>query len=521
MNEINLGKYKPKSPKRPNLSNEEKIALRELENNPNIVIKPADKGSAVVVMNIADYVQEAMKQLSDTKSYKKEDTNLTDQFNSEIKQELDRMLLAGEIGEKCHAYLYVKNPRTALFYLLPKIHKGILPPPDRPILSANDCPIERISQFVDFFLRPLVEKLKSYIKDTTDLIVKLASLGTPPPNCLLVTLDVVALYPNIPIFEGMRAIWPMLRDSRSNAQHPTNTSIMRLLELVLRKNNFEFNGEHYVQIAGTAMGTKMAPSFANLYMGHFEDQHVYTYPLQPWCWFRFIDDIKFLWPHGREELDRFIHHLNYVGSRDGRSLKFTAQISETSNDFLDTSLYFTPTGEIAFKLYSKPTDKHNYLRYDSCHPKRMKDSIPFSQFLRIRRICTELSEFDKSASLIAKHFLRRGYPKTLIEESLIKVRRIDRATLLQKPAAPQTDGRTDEEKFFLITTFNPAGPNFTDMISKNWEILSTSDDTSFLTDSKIIYGFRRNQNLKDRLHSGLGSYRYCAKLLPISRWVRA
>ena len=172
-----------------------------------------------------------------------------------------------------------------------------------------------------------------------------------------------------------------------------------------------------VQIYGDKNGPFLCKPFN---MGHFEDEHVYTYPVQPWCWFRFIDDIKFLWPHGREELDRFIHHFNYVGSRDGRSLKFTAQISESSNDFLGTSLYFTPTGgEIAFKLYSKPTDKHNYLRYDSCHPKRMKDSIPFSQILRICRICTELSEFDKSASLIAKHFLRRGYAKTLIEESLI------------------------------------------------------------------------------------------------------
>ncbi len=190
------------------------------------------------------------------------------------------------------------------------------------------------------------------------------------------------------------------------------------------------------------MGTKMAPSFANLYMGHFEDEHVYTYPLEPWCWFRLIDDIKFLWPHGREELDRFIHHVNYVGSRDDRSLKFTAQISESSDDFLDTSLYFTPTGGIAFKLYSKPTDKHNYLRYDSCHPKRMKDSIPFTHFLRICTIFTELSEFDKSATLIAKHFFRRGYPKTLIEESLIKVRRIDRYVLFQILPAQQTDGQT-------------------------------------------------------------------------------
>ncbi len=297
----------------------------------------------------------------------------------------------------------------------------------------------------------------------------------------------------------MKAIWPMLRDARSNAQYPTNTSIMRLLELVLRKNNFEFNGKHYLQIAGTAMGTRVAPSFANLYMGHFEKEHVYTYPLQPWCWFRFIDDIKFLWPHGREELDRFINHLNFMGSYNGGSLQFTAQISDTCNDFLDTSLYFTPAGELAFKLYSKPTDKHNYLRYDSCHPKRTKDSIPFSQFLRIRRICTELSEFDKSASLIAKHFLRRGYPRDLVEESLLKVRRIDRSTLLEKPTDPQVAPQSDEERFFLITTYNPANPNFNDIVRKNWDILCTSDDTSFLSDSKIIFGFRRNKNLKDRL----------------------
>ena len=321
MNEIALGKFTPKSTKRCNLSKAEKIAIRELENNPNIVIKPADKGSAVVVMNIADYIREAERQLSDIRFYEKIDTDLTHEFNKAIKEELDRMLLADEIGEKCYKYLYVKKPRTALFYLLPKIHKGILPPPGRPILSANDCPTERISEFVDFFLRPLVELLPSYIRDTTDLIVKLAALGTPPPNCLLVTLDVIALYPSIPIIEGMKAIWPMLRDSRPQAQYPTNTSIMRLLELVLRKNNFQFNGQNYLQIAGTAMGTRMAPSFANLYMGHFEKEHVYTYPLQPWCWFRFIDDIKFLWPHGREELNRFINHLNFVGG----TIQFTAQ----------------------------------------------------------------------------------------------------------------------------------------------------------------------------------------------------
>jgi hypothetical protein len=39
--------------------------------------------------------------------------------------------------------------------------------------------------------------------------------------------------------------------------------------MVLKKN-FTFNGDHYIQINGTAMGTKMAPSYANIFMGKLE-----------------------------------------------------------------------------------------------------------------------------------------------------------------------------------------------------------------------------------------------------------
>ena len=123
----------------------------------------------------------------------------------------------------------------------------------------------------------------------------------------------------------------------------------------------------------------------------------------------------------------------------------------------------------------------------------------FFFFLRIRRICTEISEFDKSASLIAKHFLRRGYPMKLIEESLIRARRLDRATLLDKRPPPLSQSSNEEQRFFLITTYNPATPHFRDIISKNWDILRTSDDTNFLTNSRTIFGFRRNQNLRDKL----------------------
>ena len=83
-----------------------------------------------------------------------------------------------------------------------------------------------------------------------------------------------------------------------------------LQSLVLKKNNFQFNGVNYLQIGGTAMGTKVAPSFAITYMGNFEEKHVYTYIQQPLMYLRYIDDIFIIWQHGVNDLAKFIEHMN-------------------------------------------------------------------------------------------------------------------------------------------------------------------------------------------------------------------
>ena len=74
------------------------------------------------------------------------------------------------------------------------------------------------------------------------------------------------------------------------------------------------------------MGTKLAPSYANLFMTKFEEKYVYTYPLQPKLWKRFIDDIFMIWPHGMDSLLEFINHLNIVHP----TIKFTSDISDTN-----------------------------------------------------------------------------------------------------------------------------------------------------------------------------------------------
>ena len=77
-------------------------------------------------------------------------------------------------------------------------------------------------------------------------------------------------------------------------------------------NNFTFNQHHYLQIHGTAMGTKMAPSFANLCLGIFETNAFSNAPFHPHTWWRYLDDIFMIWTEGLDHLKIFVDYLNNI-----------------------------------------------------------------------------------------------------------------------------------------------------------------------------------------------------------------
>ena len=120
----------------------------------------------------------------------------------------------------------------------------------------------------------------------------------------------------------------------------------------------------YLQIQGTAMGTKMAPAYANIFMGRLENQLLMSVTLKPFSWLRFIDDIDMKWTHGRDSLEDFLQRANSFHP----TIKFTAELSNEEHIFLDTKSCLVD-GKIVVDLYTKPTDTHQYLLPLSCHPK--------------------------------------------------------------------------------------------------------------------------------------------------------
>ena len=169
--------------------------MEKLKQNRHIVLKKADKGSARVIMDTSDYIDEAIRQLSDDKYYKEVEKDETEKNSQIIKNYLLKLTHKQEITLANFASLNPENSKEARFYFLPKIHKDEVK--GRPIISGNGCPTEMISAFVDEHLKQFVPQLPSYIRDTTDFINKLESLGKIPNGSLLVTMDV-----STPIFQS-------------------------------------------------------------------------------------------------------------------------------------------------------------------------------------------------------------------------------------------------------------------------------------------------------------------------------
>ena len=190
------------------------------------------------------------------------------------------------------------------------------------------------------------------------------------------TLDVSSLYTNIPNDEGTMAALRALCKARLGDTQPSNLSLVEMLAQVLAYNNFQFDGKNYLQVGGTAMGTRVAPSYANIFMNDFEEKHVYIHHLQPATWYCYIDDIFCLWQQGEDELEKFTTHLNSVHE----TIKFTIEKSRISVSFLDTEVHLD-NNRIYTTLYVKPTDRNNYLPFDSAHPYHCKKGLPYGQFL--------------------------------------------------------------------------------------------------------------------------------------------
>ena len=246
--------------------------------------------------------------------------------------------------------------------------------------------------------------------------------------------------------------------------------LVKLLQLVLKWNLFEFDEKTFCQRQGTAMGTKLAPNYADIVMAAMDELILsaaakYGEGVFPISFYkRFLDDIFFIFMGNHQRLHQFLNELNQLHP----NIKFT--ISHTKSPgacdtcdcpelekipFLDTTIS-VKNNKIVTDLYRKPSDRVQYLLPSSCHPNHCHTNIPYSLALRIVWICSEAESRDKRFDELRDMLKSRNYQSGLIASAIDRAKQVPRSEALKRV----TKKKLLKDKYFLfyMTLVCPAWP---------------------------------------------------------------
>ena len=99
----------------------------------------------------------------------------------------------------------------------------------------------------------------------------------------------------------MQTVQPLAVPSSTNVQPDIATDIPILIDFNLKYNTLSFNDKYHLQTIGTAMGTKMAPAYAIIFMESV-GKNFSSFPLKTTVYYRYIYDIFMIWAHGMDKL---------------------------------------------------------------------------------------------------------------------------------------------------------------------------------------------------------------------------
>ena len=192
---------------------------------------------------------------------------------------------------------------------------------------------------------------------------------------------------------------------------------------------------HFLQLVGTAMGTKAAPLYANLFMGCHEETireaFIWAIPF----WKRFIDDIFLIFIGTTKQLQSMKDFMNNLQP----TIKFTFEHSTHEISFPDMKIHIGSDCKLSTILYRIPTDCVAILHFHHNHSLKCKESIVFSQALRYNLPIADDNILQKELDSLTISPLARKYPIEVITHNISKALLHSPDTLLCLSTEPQRD----------------------------------------------------------------------------------
>ena len=395
-----------------------------LKTNPDLLILQADKGGCTVAIRKAEYINKTLHLLHEKPTYteipKDPTTTIQILYNNLIKDLKNRGLLSEQEAKK----LMIYNSVAPTMYCLPKIHKANVP--IRAIVSFINSITYNLSKFLSDLLGLALGDTTNYnVKDTFSFVTAVSDFKLPN-NFVVISLDVVSLFTNIPadlVIKILKLKWNIIQIHTKLSRD----SFLALINFIFKNTYFSFNGKFYKQIFGTPMGSPISPILAQIVLDHLLDSVIPELPFQMPFLFKYVDDIICSVP-----TDQIQTTLNIFNSFNNK-IQFT--IEEETNQsvpFLDTKVIRTNNNEIMLDWYQKDTASGRFLNFYSNHPKNQKFNTVIAMKNRITHIGHPFF-LNTNLKILFNILVNNGYPKKVLNKLIYNTNFYDGPTEDQPP----------------------------------------------------------------------------------------
>lgn len=204
-----------------------------------------------------------------------------------------------------------------------------------------------------------------------------------------------------------------------------------------------------------------------------------------------ISVIFILWKGDEKEALLFVELIN----SNNWGIQLTPNFSSTQIEFLDLSITHDDKSFITSTFFKK-VDANSYLDFSSGHFHKWKRNVPYGQFRRIRKNCTEDSTYYKQATVIRKRFAEKGYPRGLIKNAMVKAGSLTQAECLK---AKPVENPQQWDKINFITTYNKSHKKIQNIFRRHWYILKKDLFLQNILPDQPHIVYRRPPTLKTML----------------------
>jgi len=293
----------------------------------------------------------------------------------------------------------------------------------RPIAADHSSIMHNLSRLLAAALNMLVRQQPTVLQKPSNLLSELRAVqldsSTEPDQIFLVTADVDSLYPSLNNHHRtllLQQLPRLLQDQQGTVtleqvQLPVHW-LQQAIALVLDHHYVSFEQRLFRQRRGTAMGTPMAPPYANLILALLEQDVIKDFQEHLLLYRRYIDDILVVFRGDANALRQFQTRL-----AQQLQLTLTWSISTSNAEFLDLAIWKLHDG-LCYRTHQKTLNNYLYVPRSSQHPPRMFRGIIIGELTRYARTCAREEDFLQIAKRFFQRLRARGYPMSILRQAL-------------------------------------------------------------------------------------------------------